>query len=173
MNALTAAGAVDAGSAVGTPEIISLSLAILAAAAAAWQQIATRRKLKAEAKSIDLKTPAEVDNLNAVTQAAEMSRVLEFNRQVLDTNADLVKRNDDLTARLESMGGKMDTVLENQRKQDNHTAKLEHFLEQAYSYIEDLLAWVERHVPGSVPPVPPRNYRPNFNRERQEIEGSQ
>lgn len=161
-----AGAAVDvSGPTVGAPEIISMACALMLAVGALWKEWSTRRKLKAEAKSMDLKTPAEVDNLNATTHTAEFNRILGFNEQVLKTNADLVKSNADLRGELDTMGGKMDAILENQRKQDAHSARLELWLEQAYTYIEDLLAWVDRHVPGAVPPVPPRSYRPRFTRE--------
>ena len=150
---------------VGPPEIISMICALLLAIGAVWKEWSNRRKLKAEAKSLDLKTPAEVDNLNATTHTAEFNRVMAFNDQLLRTNEDLVKRNDELNAKFDGMNSKFDEVIENQRKQDAHASRLELWLEQAYTYIEDLLAWVDRHVPGAVPPVPPRNYRPKFTRE--------
>lgn len=153
---------------VGPPEVISMVAALAAVVGMLWKEWSTRRKLKAEAKSLDLKTPAEVDNLNATTHTAEFNRVLLFNEQVLKTNADLTKVNTDQRGEIDSMGRKLDEVLENQRKQDRHSARLEQWLEQAYTYIEDLLAWVDRHVPGAVPPVPPRSYRPRFTRDAQD-----
>lgn len=153
---------------VGAPEILSMTLALLAALGMAWKEWSTRRKLKAEAKSLDLKTPAEVDNLNATTHTAEFNRILGFNEQILKTNQDLTKGNADLRTELDTMGDQLKQVLENQRKQDRHSARLEQWLEQAYTYIEDLLAWVDRHVPGAVPPVPPRSYRPRFTRDAQD-----
>jgi hypothetical protein len=157
-----------AGAAVnsGPPlEVISMLAALLLAVAGAWREWSNRRKLKAEAKSLDLKTPAEVDNLNATTHTAEFNRVLAFNEQLIKSNTDLVKINADQRVEMDTMGKKLDEVLAYQRKQDAHSARLEQWLEQAYTYIEDLLAWVDRHVPGAVPPVPPRSYRPRFARE--------
>lgn len=150
---------------VGPPEVISLVLSVLLACAALWKELSNRRKLKAEAGALDLKTPAEVDNLNATTHTAEFTRVLDFNKQVLETNKELTGANAVLRAGLDEMRAKFDQVLEGQRKQDEHASRLELWLEQAYTYIEDLLAWVDRHVPGAVPPVPPRNYRPRFTRD--------
>lgn len=159
-----------AGAAVSGPpvEVISMVAALLLAVAGAWREWANRRKLKAEAKSLDLKTPAEVDNLNATTHTAEFNRVMAFNDQVLKNNAELTKVAADQRQEIDTMGRKLDEVLENQRKQDRHSARLEQWLEQAYTYIEDLLAWVDRHVPGAVPPVPPRSYRPRFTRDSQD-----
>lgn len=160
----------EAGAAVSGPpvEVISMVAALLLAVAGAWREWANRRKLKAEAKSLDLKTPAEVDNLNATTHTAEFNRVMAFNDQVLKNNAELTKVAADQRQEIDTMGRKLDEVLENQRKQDRHSARLEQWLEQAYTYIEDLLAWVDRHVPGAVPPVPPRSYRPRFTRDSQD-----
>lgn len=163
---LLTAEAGAAGGGPGGPEILTLACTILLAVGAALKEWGTRRKLKAEAKSMDLKTPAEVDSLNATTHTEQFNRVLAFNEQVLKTNADLVKVNSDQRVEIDDMSRKMDAILENQRKQDEHSARLERWLEQAYTYIEDLLAWVDRHVPGAVPPVPPRNYRPRFTREK-------
>lgn len=170
MNFMTsgAGAAVTNTGSAGPLEVISMVLALLAALGVVWKEWSTRRKLKAEAKSLDLKTPAEVDNLNATTHTAEFNRILGFNEQVLKTNQELTKGNADLRQELDTMGNQLTQVLENQRKQDRHSARLEQWLEQAYTYIEDLLAWVDRHVPGAVPPVPPRSYRPRFTRDTQD-----
>jgi hypothetical protein len=165
MIALTAGAGAAVNAWPGAPEVISMACALLLAIGAAWKEWSNRRKLKAEAKSLDLKTPAEVDNLNATTHTAEFNRVLSFNEQVLKVNDGLTKANAELRAGLDEMREKFDQVLEGQRKQDAHASRLELWLEQAYTYIEDLLAWVDRHVPGAVPPVPPRNYRPKFTRD--------
>lgn len=157
-----AGAAVNAGG--PSPEILSLIAALLLAAAGLAREWSNRRKLKAEAKSLDLTTPAQVDNLNATTHTAEFNRILGFNEQVLKANDDLNKVNSEQRAEIDAMGRKMDEILVNQRKQDAHSARLELWLEQAYTYIEDLLAWVDRHLPGAVPPIPPRNYRPRFTR---------
>lgn len=146
------------------PEAVSIILSVLVAIGAAWKSLSDRRKLKAEAKSLELKAPAEVDNLVATTHTAEFNRILDFNKQVLDANAELSKTAAERLEDLDEMRQKMDVIIENQRKQDAHASRLELWLEQAYTYIEDLLAWVDRHVPGAVPPVPPRNYRPKFTR---------
>ena len=153
---------------VGPPEIISMVVALLLATWAGVKELSNRRKLKAEAKSLDLTTPAQVDNLNATTHTAEFNRVLAFNEQILKNNQELTKTTTDQRVEIDAMGKKLDEVLENQRKQDRHSARLEQWLEQAYTYIEDLLAWVDRHVPGAVPPVPPRSYRPRFTRDVQD-----
>lgn len=165
--------AATGGNPFGAPEILSMALAILAAVGVAWKEWSNRRKLKAEAKSLDLKTPAEVDNLNATTHTAEFNRILGFNEQILKNNADLTKVSAEQRLEIDAMSRKFDEVLENQRKQDRHAARLEQWLEQAYTYIEDLLAWVDRHVPGAVPPVPPRSYRPRFTRDAQDTTSNQ
>jgi hypothetical protein len=169
MIAMTAGAGVAVN--VGPPEIISMVCALLLAVGAAWKEWSNRRKLKAEAKSLDLTTPAQVDNLNATTHTAEFNRVLAFNEQVLKNNEDLTRTAVDQRTEIDVMGKKLDEVLAYQRKQDAHSARLEQWLEQAYTYIEDLLAWVDRHVPGAVPPVPPRSYRPRFSRENQDANG--
>jgi hypothetical protein len=153
---------------IPSPEILSMLAALALAAAGLAREWSNRRKLKAEAKSLDLTTPAQVDNLNATTHTAEFSRILGWNEQILKNNAELTKTTTDQRVELDTMGKKLDEVLENQRKQDRHSARLELWLEQAYTYIEDLLAWVDRHVPGAVPPVPPRSYRPRFTRDEQD-----
>lgn len=167
MTVLETAAAAGAA-AVGAPEIISMLCALAAAVGLLWREWSNRRKLKAEADNLGLKTPAEVDSLNATTHTAEFNRILGFNEQVLKTNQDLTQGNAALRTELDQMASQLTTVLENQRKQDRHSARLEQWLEQAYTYIEDLLAWVDRHVPGAVPPVPPRSYRPRFTRDAQD-----
>lgn len=110
-----------------------------------------RRAVKSEAKARDAKTPAELDNLVAVTHGANLESLMKVNTTLLANNGKLQERLDGLDERLDlqeqemrEQAGKLDTAVRG--------------LASAYAYITTLLKIIEEHLPNIIIPRPPEGY---------------
>lgn len=136
-------------------ELITLILGggSLASVVALIGILVNRRNVKSEAKARNLKTPAEVDNLNATVHRANIDSVLAVNAELRGDNKDLRER--------------LDAVEEKQREQGTAQAELsalvdmlQRGLASAYAYITTLLKIIEEHLPHVDIPTPPKGYKP-------------
>lgn len=117
--------------------------------------LVNRRNVKSEAKARNLKTPAEVDNLNATVHRANIDSVLLVNSELRSDNKELRER--------------LDAVEEKQREQGTAQAELsalvdmlQRGLASAYAYITTLLKIIEEHLPHVDIPTPPKGYKPTI-----------
>lgn len=136
-------------------ELITLILGggSLASVVALIGILVNRRNVKSEAKARNLKTPAEVDNLNATVHRANIDSVLLVNSELRSDNKELRER--------------LDAVEEKQREQGTAQAELsalvdmlQRGLASAYAYITTLLKIIEEHLPHVDIPTPPKGYKP-------------
>lgn len=110
-----------------------------------------RRAVKSEAKARDAKTPAELDNLVAVTHGANLQALMNVNATLLSNNGRLQERLDAVETKQTEQGQLV----------SDQGEKLEvavRGLASAYAYITTLLRIIEEHLPDVVIPRPPEGY---------------
>lgn len=131
---------------------VLLSAGALGTVASIIGMLINRRNTKSEASARDLKSPAEVDNLVAVTHRANLESVLTVNAELRSDNAGLRERLDKVEKAQTEMGAA-------QTELGDLVNILQRGLASAYAYITTLLQMIEEHLPNVTIPAPPTGYR--------------
>lgn len=130
-----------------------MSAGVLGALATIAGVFINRRGVKAAARALDLKTPAEVDNLVATTHMTQM-------QIAVDLNTVLAAENKRLTGRLTGIDERLDEQEAALTEMRDRVGNLTTGLASAYAYITTLLGIIREHLPNVTIPPHPEGYTP-------------
>lgn len=108
------------------------------------KSFAENKKLKAEAGNIGAKTPMETESISVATMSVS-----------LKSANDTIKR---LETEGESIRGRLDSIEKQLAQNEEQSRFLRRALGAAHEYIGVLLHYIERMVPGAIPPEPEESF---------------